>query len=801
MNCGDIDWSNLCSPSDGVHDTLLNFTVQQGYSQLVTQPTRNNNILDLLLTNEPVSICDVSVQEPFSTSDHCQVCFKVFVEQLSNEEKYSNGDSYFRCWNAADYDSMSAYFSTINWDRLFSYNLTVDSMWSAFSDVLYTAINLFVPIRSIKKVKNPRARHYPTTVKRAAARKKCLWRKLRAKPDCSVTKTAYKLAADKYRLMVRNYEIKKERNLIASNNTGQFFNFVNRKLSSKSGIGAIRNNDGKLVSGDKQRADTLNTYFSSVCKKDNGDLPNIEQRVDDDVRLEFVHFDQAAVMKAMKKLKPNQASGPDGIPPQLFKRVGHCLAEPLSVMFSSFFSANQVPIVWSKAVVTPIFKGGDSCDASNYRPISLTCVACKLMERIIAAQVLDYLRVNSLISKQQHGFLSRHSTITNLLQSVNDWTLALNNRQNVAIAYIDYAKAFDVVSHVKLLHKLSAYGIAGDLLAWIRAFLTGRSQCTRINLSYSEYARIESGVVQGSVLGPLLFLLYINDVTDVFNNDCKCKLYADDIKIYSVLDNVCDGADIQVKLDELQNWSDQWQLDISYKKCNALLLTNKKEKTSLALTLCDKQLPIVDSVKDIGVIMDSHLKFDVHVNNIVLRAHKIANLIHKCFISKDPPTLMKAFLVYVRPVLEYASCVWSPQSVGLIKKIESVQRRFTKRFPCCRYMTYNDRLVKLNIDSLELRRLRLDLIYVYKIIFGLVATNMSDYFSLQSTNDYSVITRRGNPYKLFVNHCRINVRKNFFCERIVKVWNSLPPSIVNFKSLSSFRNSLNNVNLRIYTMY
>jgi len=121
-------------------------------------------------------------------------------------------------------------------------------------------------------------------------------------------------------------------------------------------------------------------------------------------------------------------------------------------------------------------------------------------------------------------------------------------------------------------------------------------------------------------------------------------------------------------LDELQNWSDKWQLDISYKKCNALLLSNKKEKQSLALTLCDKQLPIVDTVKDLGVIMDSQLKFDVHVNNIVLRAQNIANLIHKCFGSKDPPTLMKAFLVYVRPVLEYASCVWSSQSVALIRK-------------------------------------------------------------------------------------------------------------------------------------
>ena len=172
----------------------------------------------------------------------------------------------------------------------------------------------------------------------------------------------------------------------------------------------------------------------------------------------------------------------------------------------------------------------------------------------------------------------------------------------------------------------------------------------------------------------------------------------------------------------------------------------------------------------------------VHVNNIVLRASNIANLTHKCFVSKDPPTLMKAFLVYVRPVLEYASCVWSPQSVGLIKKLESVQRRFTKRYPRCRNVACNDQLAKLDIDSLELRRLRLDLLYVYKIMFGLVATDMSDYYLFQSTNDYSVITRRENPYKLFVNYCRINVRKKFSVssEHIVKVWNSLPRSIVNY---------------------
>ena len=171
--------------------------------------------------------------------------------------------------------------------------------------------------------------------------------------------------------------------------------------------------------------------------------------------------------------RPNLASGPDGFPPLLFKRLRTCLAEPLSMMFNSFFSIHQIPREWSKAIVTPVFKSGSSCDVENNRPISLACVACKLMERVVATRVLDYLRMQKLISKHQHGFLSRQSTVSNLLESVSDWTLALNNGQSVMVAYVDYAKSFDVVCDNKLLSKLSAYGMTGDLIEWIRNFRSG----------------------------------------------------------------------------------------------------------------------------------------------------------------------------------------------------------------------------------------------------------------------------------------------------------------------------------------
>jgi len=596
------------------------------------------------------------------------VGFRVYVEPVTAKltGRGIETESICRCWKSADFDGMSRHLSEVDWDSLFTVNFTADSIWNAFCNILNDAVDLFVPVKNMRTAGKRKVKHYPNSINMALTRKKCLWRQLRNNPESSTAQANYKLAASKCKMLIRNYEIKKERKVIEANNTGEFYKFVNRRLSCKSGVGALRDDAGRLITDDKQRADMLNKFFSSVGGQDDGNIPSMKSRVESGIHLNSVHFDCAAVMKALNRLKPSLASGPDRLPPLLFKRIGKCIAKPLSLMFSSFFSIHQIPKEWSKSIITPVFKAGRSCDVANYRPISLTCVACKVMERVIADQMLSYLRVHNLITKHQHGFMSRHSTISNLLESVNDWTLALNNSKGIAIAYIDYAKAFDVVCHSKLLSKLSAYGISGDLIEWINCFLGGRTQCTRVNQSYSSYTSIVSGVIQGSVLGPLLFLLYINDVTDIFSSTCTSKLYADDIKLYSVLDNPLDYSDLQSNLNELQQWSDRWQLNISYKKCNVLCLSNQKKSPQIDLVLGGSMIPQVDSVRDLGVMMDNRLRFDIHINQIVTRAHRLANLIHKCFTSRDSSTLMRAFVTYVRPLLEYASCVWSPYSIGQI---------------------------------------------------------------------------------------------------------------------------------------
>ena len=177
------------------------------------------------------------------------------------------------------------------------------------------------------------------------------------------------------------------------------------------------------------------------------------------------------------------------------RKLAPSLAEPLMLVFSSFMSVGQVPDEWRRAVVTPIYKGGIASDVSNYRPISLTCVFCKIMERVIVSVMSDYFQRHGLISKQQHGFLSKRSTTTNLLETLNEWTLALNDKASVVTAYIDYSKAFDVVSHNKLLYKLAAYGISGNLLKWIESFfarsLTG-NMCWMVIFRYRTFEQWSS---------------------------------------------------------------------------------------------------------------------------------------------------------------------------------------------------------------------------------------------------------------------------------------------------------------------
>ena len=453
-------------------------------------------------------------------------------------------------------------------------------------------------------------------------------------------------------------------------------------------------------------------------------------------------------------------------------------------------SVGAVPSVWKQAVITPVFKKGPAADPSNYRPISQTSVFSKLMERVICADLTPYLISHGFINENQYGFVSKRSTLTNLLESVDDWSLILEVKHSNAVVYVDFHRAFDTITFPKLLYKLQAYGITGSLLDLISNFLTGRSHCTRVGKSFSDNAELISGVVQGSVLGPLLFLLYINDIFSIIKYPVTGKLYADDLKIYTntSTDNL---TALQECLNAIHEWASVWQLTISFNKCQSLCVGRFNSVNSLC-HIDNRCLAVSQLVSDLGVLVDSDLKFSAHVDKVVSRASRISSLVFKCFLSKDQTNLVTAFKVYIRPILEYCSPVWSPRLLKDIRRIESVQRRFTKRIPHLENVKYVDRLQILGLERLDVRRLKADLVLTYKILFGHVDLDFDKYFTLAT-----YCSTRGHSYKLFVKRCHSSVRMHFFANRVIRVWNDLPITI-DFSSISRFKYSLRSIDLAKY---
>ena len=261
---------------------------------------------------------------------------------------------------------------------------------------------------------------------------------------------------------------------------------------------------------------------------------------------EEINFDENIVREKLLKLHENKAQGPDGIHPMILKQCADILAKPLSPIFKSSYRLGIVPENWKTAIVAPIRKKGSKHEASNYRPISLTSVVCKVMEAIIKDKVVLSLQEGSIITDRQHGFVRGRSCLTNLLEAFESWTRLLDEGYEVDVIYLDYSKAFDSVSHKGLLTKLKFYEISGELYSWIESFLSGRKMRVQVGCVLSDWEDVLSGVPQGSILGPLLFVLFVNDLPDWVSS--RILMFADDTKIWSRISNLAESAMLQKDL-------------------------------------------------------------------------------------------------------------------------------------------------------------------------------------------------------------------------------------------------------------
>ena len=373
-----------------------------------------------------------------------------------------------------------------------------------------------------------------------------------------------------------------------------------------------------------------------------------------------------------------------------------------------------------------------------------------------------------------------------LLKCKNDWSNSLDKGKPVDVVYIDFCKAFDTVSHQKLILKMEKYGITGNLLSWISDFLSERSQQVKVNDSLSMEKVVQSGVPQGSVLGPTLFLMYINDLLDL-DIRSHILLFADDVKLYNVSS---DNHVLACDLNLISEWSTKWQLKVSLEKCCVLHLGRANPRHIYEIS--GQQLQVRTEVNDLGVTFSKNLSSSVYCNIIVKKARMLSNLIIRSFLSRNPEIIMRAFLIYVRPVLEYATVVWNPNLKKDIVAVESVQKRFTKRILANKSLSYNQRLEHFSIPSLEQRRIVFDLSMTFDILkFSALPPN--DFFEFNKN-----VTRNIHDMKLCVPKCRLDCKKFDFASRVIKFWNNLPRYVVESNSKKEFLNKLSMINLKGY---
>jgi len=768
FNFPSINWDSLSLPDNGsIESVFVECLLQNNLTQFVTEPTRDKNVLDLIVSNVENGVFDVRIVEPFLSSDHCAIEFSVLgpVSQSALPSPH-------RDFKNADYDLINGFLSNVEWEMLFAQcQSDVQDYWDVFISVVNSAIEAYVPMKTHVQGK---AKHSKNVRKLKSKRKK-LYRENKLAELKQCTKD--------YKLALKDQYESRENQVVNNGDVNGLYRYVKSKLASKSDVMPLRNNSGQLALYDSDKVKVLSSRFCSVYTDDDGVLPAFEPRVADDVCLDNVQFSVASVYQALRKLPNKVSNTPDGLPPIFLKRVACSIAAPLAEIYSMSFRTGLLPRIWLTANVVPVYKKNDPSDALNYRPISLTCICCKVMESIVREEVMKHVTKHKLVSEHQHGFLSKKSTCTQLLECQRDWTNYLTEFMGIDIVYLDFAKAFDTVSHQKLIHKLAGYGICGSMLTWIKAFLHNRTQRVMLNGAFSDAECVKSSVPQGSVLGPTLFVLYINDIVECVSAlPVKIKLFADDVKLYC---GISDSEFLQIALDRVAKWADTWQLKLAKSKCTVL---NLGRSSGAVYTIDTEPLVRDGNCRDLGVQLTSSCKSSVHCSLIAKKAMRRAGMIFRAFSSRNVDTMLKAYTVYVRPLLECATPTWCPYLKKDIIAVEKVQKFYTRALfkrSGLQKSNYFSRLQYLRLDTLEMRRVRNDLQMYYKIIHCESVIDRNMFVMCNSRT-------RGHSKKLTKPFCRSDYLENSFGVRRIKLWNSLPEYVVSSPSVSVFLSRLSN---------
>ena len=774
--------------------------------QYVEHPTRRRgtdepSLIDLIITENSQHLADsIKHSMPFGKSDHDVLTWDYLVTVKEEDKTDKNTEEKVRYnVNKGNYEGLNSVLKCINWDEELK-DIPLDESVEKFYSIVNDAIKDWVPVMGNKEFKRDKPPWMSKSARKEIKNKRCAWKRY-TESKTYANYLSYTKIRNKTCKAIKQAKKSFEKKLASEckSNPKAFYKYANFKSKSNKKVIRLRDKHGKVQLKDEANAEILNDYFTSVFTKEKDadalimnaatnmlfDEPAEDpfnyngKTAKDNIDISSIVCDEETVEGYLRNIDSTKSNISECVHPRILKECATSLAKPISIIYRQSLETGSVPSAWKKGSVTPLHKTGSRHDACNYRPVTITSILCRVLEKIIKRSVVDHLENINFISNEQHGFREKRSCLTNLLMNMEEITKLLDEGNMVDQIYLDFQKAFDKVPHQRLVYKLKKAGITGTLLCWIESFLTKRKQRVKINGKYSSWSDVISGVPQGSVLGPLLFILFINDLPDCLNS-CSCKIFADDTKIARSANNLEDVELIQQDLEQLYEWTTEWQLKFNAKKCHVIHFGRKNPHSLYHLngTLINE----VSQEKDLGIVVSDNLTAHKNVLECVKKANKTLGMIKRTFSYLNETMLAQLIKVFIRPHLEYCQQAISPTMKKDSNLIESVLRRATRLIPQLEQLDYDERLKRLNLYSMEDRILRGDLILMFRIMTDNILLSKNELFTLSNSNT------RGHRLKVSVTErFRTDTRKMFFTKRVIVPWNSLPEHVLNSLTVNEFK--------------
>ena len=728
---------------------LIEFVEEHFLIQHISENTRKQSILDLVFSNDVNLILRCSQIQHVKLSDHnTQIAILSYnLKPQEVQEKINFATTVVPNYDTEgadeeDWIRTNALLNGVDWKTEFENKSETEMTIKLLHEMEQAVVKTmkmkiekddessFTNTNDVKKKCFRSSNKIPRDIRKQMKRKKEASDGLRTVTSvrqCLKLKEKLKHAEEELKQMSESKDLKMENAAYSKikRNPKAFFAFAKKKQKTFGGIGSFLNENGVQI--DESETETLRKAYEKVFSepKEDAKIENPNEFFKDspnEFKIENIPLNEIEVKMAIDELSPNAAPGPDGIPAILMKKCKDSISEPLCMIFSMSLKTGKVPEIFKTAHITPILKPGQpKSKPESYRPVSLTSHLIKTFERIVKKYLQNHLEYHMKISHAQHGFRQRRSCLSQLLEHYEYILQGLEQGLNVDTVYLDFSKAFDKVDKGILCQRMKDKGICGNLGIWLHNFLSGRVQHVVANNMKSFATEVTSGVPQGTVLGPLLFLLLIDSISDI-NISAVIRLFADDTRATKIIKSEEDLEIFQDDLEELYQWQTENNMIFNGNKFEVMRYGKNEELKNTCNYLTPNAEELIERkeiVKDLGIKMNDKANFNDHVNFVTSKVKQRAGWVLRSFRRRNPQFMKFMWKTFMQGHIDYCSQLWQPLQSGSLQRIKNLQKSFTKKIPQIAHLNYWERLAFLKTNSQQRRLERYRIIYVWKILEGL----------------------------------------------------------------------------------